>query len=43
MIELHLGDCLEILSAMPEMSVDAIVTDPPYVDIVTGKQIYYPI
>ena len=38
MIELHLGDCLEILSAMPEMSVDAIVTDPPYGLSFMGKK-----
>lgn len=24
------GDCLEVLAAMPDASVDAIVTDPPY-------------
>jgi site-specific DNA-methyltransferase (adenine-specific) len=27
---LHLGDCIEVLRAMPGESVDAIVTDPPY-------------
>ena len=27
---LHQGDCLEILRNMPDRSVDAIVTDPPY-------------
>jgi len=27
---LHLGDCIEVLREMPENSVDAIVTDPPY-------------
>ena len=26
----HLGDCLDVLRAMPDESVDAIVTDPPY-------------
>jgi len=30
MIELHLGDCLEILKSMPDKSVDAVITDPPY-------------
>ena len=29
-IELHLGDCLEILPALESESVDAIITDPPY-------------
>jgi hypothetical protein len=24
------GDCLDVMAAMPEASVDAIVTDPPY-------------
>lgn len=27
---LHHGDCLEIMPTLPENSVDAIVTDPPY-------------
>lgn len=27
---LHLGDCIEALRAMPDNSVDAVVTDPPY-------------
>lgn len=27
---LHAGDCLEVLVSMPERSVDAVVTDPPY-------------
>jgi DNA modification methylase len=27
---LHLGDCLEVLRALPPCSVDAVVTDPPY-------------
>jgi DNA modification methylase len=27
---LHLGDCLDVLRAMPDCSVDAVVTDPPY-------------
>ena len=28
--ELHRGDCLEVLRTMPDNSIDAIVTDPPY-------------
>lgn len=28
--QLHVGDCLEVLRTMPDNSVDAIVTDPPY-------------
>jgi DNA modification methylase len=27
---LHLGDCLEVLPEIPDASVDAIFTDPPY-------------
>lgn len=27
---IHHGDCLEVMAGMPENSVDAIVTDPPY-------------
>lgn len=29
-IELHLGDCLEIMKSIPDSSIDAIITDPPY-------------
>jgi DNA modification methylase len=29
-VELHLGDCLDILQKLPRNSVDAIITDPPY-------------
>jgi DNA modification methylase len=29
-MKLLLGDCLEVLRGMPDNSVDAIVTDPPY-------------
>ena len=28
--ELHLGDCLEIMKSIPDGSVDAVITDPPY-------------
>lgn len=27
---LHLGDCLEWLKTLPDASVDAVITDPPY-------------
>lgn len=27
---IHVGDCLDTLRAMPDASVDAVVTDPPY-------------
>ena len=29
-IQLHLGDCLEVLKTIPDNSVDCIVTSPPY-------------
>jgi DNA modification methylase len=35
---LHLGDCLESLRAMPDNSVDSIVTDPPYGLSFMGKK-----
>lgn len=28
--ELHAGDCIDVLSTLPEKSVDAVVTSPPY-------------
>jgi site-specific DNA-methyltransferase (adenine-specific) len=30
MIELIKGDCLEVMKGMPDGSIDAIITDPPY-------------
>jgi DNA modification methylase len=30
MVTVHHGDCLEVMRGMPDASVDAIVTDPPY-------------
>tara|TARA_Y100000004_G_scaffold184849_1_gene234320 strand:+ start:143 stop:994 length:852 start_codon:yes stop_codon:yes gene_type:complete len=29
-LDLHHGDCLEVLASMPDACVDAVVTDPPY-------------
>ena len=29
-IELHKGDCLEVMKGIPNGSIDAIITDPPY-------------
>ncbi len=29
-VELHLGDCLEIMQTLEDESVDAVITDPPY-------------
>lgn len=30
MIDLRLGDCLELMKTIPDKSIDLIVTDPPY-------------
>lgn len=30
MIELHLGDCLEVMKSIPDKSIDAIICDLPY-------------
>jgi site-specific DNA-methyltransferase (adenine-specific) len=30
MIDLRLGDCLEVMKSIPAGSVDAVITDPPY-------------
>jgi DNA modification methylase len=30
MIQLHLGDCLEVMKQIPDKSVDLVLTDPPY-------------
>ncbi|PPC63887.1 site-specific DNA-methyltransferase [Pantoea sp. ICBG 1758] len=29
-LDLHHGDCLDVLKTLPENSVDSIITDPPY-------------
>ena len=31
--ELYHGDCLEVMRGMPDNSVEAVVTDPPYAEI----------
>ncbi|SIJ32438.1 DNA-methyltransferase [Mycobacteroides abscessus] len=35
-VTLHHGDCLDVLRALPDNSVDAVVTDPPY-NLTGGK------
>ena len=30
MVELYKGDCLEVMKTIPDNSIDAIITDPPY-------------
>ena len=29
-VQIYLGDCLEVMKSMPDKSVDAVITDPPY-------------
>ena len=36
-IDLRQGDCLELMKDIPDGSVDAIITDPPYGYSFTGK------
>ena len=38
MSELLLGDCLEVMKTLPNCSVDAVVTDPPYGLAFMGKR-----
>ena len=35
-VTLHVGDCIETMKTLPENSIDAIVTDPPY-HLTSGK------
>ena len=37
-IALHLGDCLDVLTTLPDASIDAVVTDPPYALRFMGKE-----
>lgn len=30
MIELHNGDCLDVIKEIPDNSIDCVVTDPPF-------------
>lgn len=36
-IDLRLGDCLELMRGMPDKSIGAVITDPPY-----GAQVHQP-
>jgi hypothetical protein len=38
MIDLRYGDCLDVLKTLPDSSVDAVVTDPPYGLSFMGKK-----
>jgi DNA modification methylase len=37
MIELKQGDCLELMKGLADESVDAIITDPPYFEVVSNN------
>ena len=37
-VTLHHGDCLDVLRDLPDNSVDAVVTDPPYGLEFMGKE-----
>lgn len=37
-VALYLGDCIEVMRALPEASVDAVVCDPPYGLEFMGKE-----
>ncbi|MFF4848753.1 DNA-methyltransferase [Streptomyces sp. NPDC001194] len=36
-VTLHLGNCLDILPTIPDASIDAIITDPPYEIGIAGQ------
>jgi len=38
MTDIRLGDCLDVLRTMPDCSIDAVVTDPPYGLSFMGKK-----
>jgi len=37
-VTLHAGDCRVVLAALPDASIDSIVTDPPYALVSIGKR-----
>ena len=39
-VKLIFGDCLEVMRDMPDKSVDAVITDPPYPDYYTNEYQY---
>ena len=41
LLELHLGDCLQHMKSMPDKSVDAVITDPPYPDYYAEEYKYF--
>ena len=47
-VQLHLGDCLDVMRGMADKSVDAVITDPPYLylnhklDRPFDEDVYFP-
>ena len=39
-IQLYLGDCLEVMKSIPDKSIDAVITDPPYPDYYADEYLY---
>ena len=39
-VTLLLGDCLELMKSIPDKSVDAVITDPPYPDYYANEYLY---
>ena len=37
-VTLHRGDCREVIRSLPDASIDACVTDPPYALVSIGKR-----
>jgi len=37
-VDLRLGDCRERIRELPDNSIDAVVTDPPYALVSIGKR-----
>ena len=40
MVDIRLGDCLELMKNIPDGSVDLVLTDPPYIIETVGAGIY---
>ena len=40
-VKLYLGDCLEVMKSIPDKSVDAVITDPPYPDYYADEYKYF--
>ena len=41
MIDLRLGDCFELMREIPDKSIDAVITDPPYPDYYADDYKYF--